>query len=385
MLEERCARVVPGVACRVLKSLLLASALVFAVAPPRAGRAGSPSRPGVVVAATAQTSDDSGGAGVIAFEAGGEIYVTDASGGSPRRIVAAKSGVTHMEPALSPDGSRVAFSSNLEGTFHIYVVGVDGRGMRRVTSGSTQPESMQPESVPTDDSEPAWSPDGTRIAFARGFDATGNGVFVQSCAEWSDILVVDVDAAFPSPINLTNGERGTDPAWSPDGSRIAFASDRAGNFDIYTMSSEDGGGVEQLTDDQRAEADPVWSPDGSHIAYTAGLRQIVGGTQCGTMPISGLPTCNCGGPRLTGDGGPYIYLMDSAGGEKKSVTQEGGAAGPAWSPDGSRIAFVAGQTQESEDVQLYFVRAAAGGGKWTQLTSDASPKASPSWSRAVGR
>src|SRR3712207_5243933 len=87
MSEESCARVSSGVACRVLKSLLLASALVFAFAPTRAGRAGSPARPGVVAAAAAQTMDD-GDAGVIAFEAGGEIYVTDAyGGGTPRREI----------------------------------------------------------------------------------------------------------------------------------------------------------------------------------------------------------------------------------------------------------------------------------------------------------
>ena len=378
MSEERCAGVGSGFVCRVLKSLLLASALVCAVAPPQAGRACA-RRPNVVAAGQFVGLEVGG---VIAFEAGGAIYVVDSEGGMPRRIVAAKAGVTNMQPALSPDGSRIAFSSNLEGTFDIYVIGVDGAGRRRVTTGGGS--SIQPESVPIDDSEPAWSPDGSRIAFARGFDATGNGVFVQTCAEWSDILVVNVDVSDPSEVNLTNGEHGTDPAWSPDGRRIAFASSRAGNFDIYTMSSEDGSSVEQLTDDEWAEADPSWSPDGSHIAYTAGLRQVVGGTQCGNMPISGGPTGG-GGPHLTGDGGPYIYRMDASGIAKKAVTSEGGAAGPSWSPDGLQIAFVAGQTQESEDLQLYFVQFEAGGGKWTQLTFDAKPKSSPSWSRAVGR
>lgn len=379
MSEERCARFGSRFVCRVLKSLLLASALLCVVAPPQLGRARA-RRPNV---AAAGQFVGTGLGGVIAFEAGGEIYVIASEGGTPRKIVAAKSGVTNMQPALSPDGSRIAFSSNLDGPFHIYVIGVDGAGMRRVTGSDDS--VMQPENVLGDDSEPAWAPDGSRIAFARGFDATGNGVFVQTCAEWSDILVVNVDVNNSPEINLTNGETGTDPAWSPDGRRIAFASARTGNFDIYTMSSGDGSRVVQLTNDEWAEADPSWSPDGAHIAYTAGLRQTVGGTQCGNMPISGNPTGG-GGPHLTGHGGgPYIFRIDSAGGDTKAVTEEGGAAGPSWSPDGSQIAFVAGETEESEDVQLYFVQSEAGGGKWTKLTSDARVKSSPSWSRAVGR
>lgn len=374
MSEERCARAGSGFACRVLKSLLLALALVCAVAPPRAARAGALRQN---VAAGAQFVGVGVG-GVIAFEAGGEIYVVDSGGGMPRRIFAAKAGVTNVQPALSPDGSRVAFSSNLEGTFHIYVIGVDGRGMRRVTGDA------EPESAPLDDSEPAWSPDGSRVAFVRGFDATGNGVFVQTCAELSDILVVDVDANDISELNLTNGSHGTDPAWSPDGSRIAFASDRAGNFDIYTMSSEDGGDVRQLTDNEWAEADPSWSPDGSNIAYTASLR-TAGGTQCGNMPISGIPTGGGGGHPVSGGGGPYIYRMSADGSGQKSVTIEGGAAGPSWSPDGTQIVFAGGPKADSDDVQLYSTEASAVGCRWAQLTVDKQQKSSPSWSRAIGR
>ena len=366
MSEERCARVGSGISGRVLKSLLLALALVCAVAPPRASRAGTP-RPNVVGAAQFGSV---GVGGVIAFEAGGEIYVVDAGGGMPRRIVAAKAGVTNMQPALSPDGSRIAFSSNLAGMFRIDVVGVDGEGMRRITDGP--------------DSEPAWSPDGSRIAFARGFDATGNGVFVQTCAEWSDILVIDVDVDDPSEVNLTNGSRGTDPAWSPDGRRIAFASDRGENFDIYTMSSDDGSDVRQLTQDEWAEADPAWSPDGSQIAYTASLH-IAGGTQCGYMPISGSPTGGGGGGGALGLGGPYVYRMAADGSGHKAVTIEGGAAGPSWSPDGTQIVFAGGAKADSDDVQLYSIEALAAGGRWTQLTVGASQKSSPSWSRAVGR
>ena len=365
MSEERCARVRSAIIGRVFKSLLLALALVCAAAHAPAGRAGSPRRN---VKAAPQFW---AGSGLIAFESGGEIYVVDASGGTPNKIVESKGGVvTNTQPALSPDGSRIAFSSDMEGAFHIYVVGVDGEGLRRVTDGVEN------------DSEPTWSPDGRRVAFARGFDATGNGVYVQTCAEWSDIIVVDVDVEPHTEVNLTNGARGTDPAWSPDGKRMAFASDRTGNFEIYTMSSEDGGDVRQLTENDRADADPSWSPDGSQIAYTTSLR-MAGGTQCGNMPISGTPTGG-GGGTFAGGGGPYIYKMDADGKSQTPLTIEGGAAQPSWSPDGSQIVFNGGH-KDSVDVQLYSIPSAPGSVRWTQLTFDPSEKSSPSWSRAPAR
>jgi Tol biopolymer transport system component len=331
---------------RVLRSLVLAAALVCASAPTTAGRVG---------------------VGRVVFEAGGAIYVMDA-GGTPTQVVGARAGVSNMQPALSPDASRVAFSSNLEGEFSIYVVGVDGGGLRRLTDG------------PGDDSEPAWSPDGSRIAFVRGFDATGSGVVVLTCISPGDILTVGVDDG-AAEVNLTQGAGGTDPAWSPDGKRIAFASDRAGSYDIYTMSSEDGRGVRRLTEDETAEADPSWSPDGAWIAYTGKLREDRA-TQCGNMPIVGGPTSGGGdddgdeGDTLTLSGGPYVYRMTADGSEHKSLTDVGGAAEPDWSPDGSQIVFVGGR--KTGEVHLYLI-VSDGTGPWVQLTSDAAEESSPSW------
>src|SRR5689334_22543204 len=122
MSEERYARVRSAMIGRVLKSLLLALALVCATAQTPVGRANSLRRN---VGAPPEIWD-SGGSGLIAFEAGGEIYVVEARGGTPVKIVESKGGVvTNTQPALSPDGSRVAFSSDMEGAFHIYVVGID--------------------------------------------------------------------------------------------------------------------------------------------------------------------------------------------------------------------------------------------------------------------
>lgn len=102
--------------------------------------------------------------------------------------------------------------------------------------------------------EPAWSPDGSQIAFWSERDG-------------QDIWVVPV--AGGTPVRLTS-DPSTDqsPAWSPDGQRIAFVSDRGGTQDIWVMDA-DGSNPVQVTSDDTNERAPSWSPDGSAIAYHA--------------------------------------------------------------------------------------------------------------------
>ena len=187
--------------------------------------------------------------------------------------------------------------------------------------------------------EPAQSPDGTRIAFSsrRDFD--------------SEVYVMDADGGTPRNLTLHEAWDG-EPAWSPDGERIAFMSDRNGeveefggmrfNTDIFVMNA-DGSGVEQVTSSPLSlSADqPAWSPDGSAIAFARG-------------------------------GG--ISILELSSGEARSLTDEGW--GPSWSPDGRWIVF--GRTVEYEESHIWKIRVAGGGA--IQLTSGRFFRKSPTWS-----
>ena len=99
------------------------------------------------------------------------------------------------------------------------------------------------------ESAPAWSPDGTRIAFSRR----------EADSYYYDIYVMDADGS--DPVNLTNGAPPSDltPTWSPDGTRIAFQSSRVAPYEIYVMNA-DGTGQVDLTNTSAKESWPVWSP-----------------------------------------------------------------------------------------------------------------------------
>jgi len=112
----------------------------------------------------------------------------------------------------------------------------------------------------SDDSFPAWSPDGKRIAFDSYRDGQQR------------IYVMNPDGT--GVTRLTNGRLDHKPAWSPDGKRIAFTSFRDGNYEIYVMNA-DGSNPVRLTNNTQPDTNAVWSPDGKRIAYchyTEGIR-----------------------------------------------------------------------------------------------------------------
>ncbi len=194
---------------------------------------------------------------------------------------------------LPESGARLAFASNRDGDYEIYLMDIDGENLTQLTDNGVY------------DFDPAWSPDGNQIVYAStvGGDA--------------EIVVMDADGGNAQALT-ENTARDAGPAWSPDGSRIAFASDREGSFDIYLMDP-DGGNLTRLTSDEGIdELDPAWSPDGSQIAYYTRRDEEAETTE--------------------------IYVIPAAGGEARRLTENGTIdQWPDWSPDEGNLAYTSGE------------------------------------------
>ena len=176
----------------------------------------------------------------IAIDLLGALWVMPAEGGAARRVL--DDGYDAHAPAWSPDGSRLAFQAYHRDTWNIWTMRADGSELTQVTSG------------PFDDREPTWSPDGQRLAFSA--DRSGNyDVWAVTLASGALTKLTD------SPANDSM------PAWSPDGREIAFVSDRDARG-VYARRV-DTGAERQLAADTAVLYTPSWAPDGTSIAYVA--------------------------------------------------------------------------------------------------------------------
>ena len=230
--------------------------------------------------------------------------------------------VANKDPDVSPDGAKVAFASDRTGDWEIYVAGVDGTGLARVTFDRGN------------DARPVWSPDGSKIAFESNRDDN-----------W-EIYVANADGT--NPTRLTD-DPGADrnPVWSPDGSQIAFDSDRDGNTGVYTVNAEDGSEPTRITTDDAVDDQPTWSPDGARIAFRTGR-----------------------------DGDSAIYAVDLDMTDPARLTSSPGSdTRPSWSPDGARILF--SSTRDGNE-EIYVMN--ADGSEATRLTENTVTDHSPRWS-----
>jgi len=194
---------------------------------------------------------------------------------------------------------------------------------------------------------PSGAPDPeARFAFAG---INGKIAFASDRAGDSDVWVMEADGS--NPVNLTLTPPGSphlpsdhDPVWSPDGARIAFVSDRDqfDNSDIYVMNA-DGTGVVRLTNDPGDDLEPSWSPDGTRIAFTSKR-----------------------------EGSADIFILTVDGAFIMNLTRAPSSADfePAWSPDGSKIAFTTDRDGSRGGIQDIFVMNADGTGPPMNLTDN---------------
>ena len=213
--------------------------------------------------------------GKIAYEKSGEIWVKDEGAGNDQQLTDQGG-----DPAWSPDGTRIAFTSDRNGTAgDIWVMNADGSGQTRLTTSNVN------------EGEPAWSPGGTRIIF-RGFgDAT------------SQLVVMNANGSGPAPLTQ-NADINAAPAWSPGGDRIAWRH-FAGGTGISVMNADGSSPVQTVPNASR----PNWFPDSSRLVFDRSL---------GADVWSAAP-----------DGSGLVQLTDDPASDFD----------PAVSPDGSRIAF----------------------------------------------
>jgi len=222
----------------------------------------------------------------LAFVADSDIYRGKENGQSSIALTSAGQAV---HPAWSPDGSALAFSSTRDGQPEIYRMNADGSGVRRLTVH------------PAIDEQPAWSPDGARLAFSSRRD--GN----------AEIYAMNADGT--SIVRLTsNVGDDTEPAWSPDGLRIAFISTRGGTANLWIMNA-DGTNVARLSQSFSTESHPVWSPDGTLLV----VSRVTGCFWSG---------CNAN-----------LVVMNADGSGPRTLVVGGVIGNPAWSPDGHWIAY----------------------------------------------
>jgi Tol biopolymer transport system component len=227
-----------------------------------------------------------------------EIYVVNADGSGERQLTDLD-GYNSNAPAWSPNGRRIAFHSNRGGGVgesDIYVMNADGSDVTRLTW--LWPLGLGGAHFAN------WSPDGEKLVFNSFFEGGTTGA--------REIWVVDADGT--GLANLTNHPSDdTRPDWSPDGTLVAFQSNRSGNAEIFVMRADgsDGTTPRRLTFSPGPDAAPEWSPDGTRIAFQSSRT-----------------------------GNSEIWVMNADGTSPTQLTFYAGVdAKPSWSHDGSRIAF----------------------------------------------
>lgn len=234
-------------------------------------------------------------------------------------------------PAWSPDGSRIVFETNPPGRFALFTVRADGQASRPLWDSSSA------------DTNASWSPDGRRVAFVS--DRAGGQL---------DVFVANPDGT--GVVNISNdpGQQ-YQPAWSPDGRWIAYVTKPrpADRLHDIALANVETGEKRAIVLPDTNEMAPSFSPDGTRLAFSSnrsGTSEIytmrLDGTDVKAVTAgaqSGMPRWSRQGRiafRSNRDGNGEIYVMNGDGSGLVRLTDSPADDGmPAWSADGSRLAF----------------------------------------------
>ncbi len=281
-----------------------------------------------------------------------EIYLMDHDGKNQIRLT--RNSDYDGAATWSPDGRQIAFVSNRDGNAEIYIMNADGTNQTRLTDH------------PADESSPSWSPDGSMIAFNTGrFGNRSDEILRRNISAGKTWGLNETRLTYVQPHHSAGANNFI--AWSPDGTQIAFESDRdRDDPEIYLINAVDGTNMQRLTYTRALDEVPSWSPDSKQIIFSSDMH---GEPQSGEYDI---------------------YIMNRDGSNLQRLTSFSGQdTNPSMSPDGSMIVF---ESWQNGNPEIYRIK--ANGSDAVQLTNYDGPEpkssvefpggnSNPSWSPYV--
>ncbi|HEV3363395.1 MAG TPA: hypothetical protein VG795_04525, partial [Acidimicrobiia bacterium] len=278
-----------------------------------------------------------------------EIFAFNPDGSDPRQLTFNSAG--DIEPTMSPDGTRIAWTSTREGADQeIWIMYQDGSGARRLTFS------------PGEDRPGTFSPDGTQIAFQTARFPAPPGPGHSSL----EIARMNIDGS--NVVRLTNNNfQDSFAHWSPLGDRIAFTTNRdtpptattnlSNFFEIYTMNATDGSNPVNVTNSLGEDAHSHWAPDASQLTFHS-RRDFVPSPTALQIEIYRSNANGSNPVRLTGPDNTFDVF-------------------PTWSPDGTKIAWSSGFPSD-----VWVMNASDGSGK-VNITNSPEDESRCDWSRLL--
>jgi len=281
---------------------------------------------GLIRFAGARPASDRGR--IVFHSGGGIICVMDADGSNMRHLTLGSLGSHGYQPCCSPDGSQIAFRryTDDDSWNNIFIMNADGGNVRQLT-----------ESPSAEDQYPAWSSDGKQIAFTRNFWEQKGGEWVQK--SWA-IYVINADGSDLRRLgeevqcrkvgeNTSSGGR---PAWSPDGSQIAYYDWPIDRSAVFVMDAN--GENRKMLHNWGGRVGIDWSPDGDKIVFASSQDSWQNWQS------------------------HDLFVIDTDGRGLERLTQPGPEwyRDPAWSPDGTKIVF-SSNLDDEDNYEIYVMNA----------------------------